>query len=127
VVSSDPAARLSEASIVAGVSALSARNRHHLASMTEAEQAEAVAHWRELALAVLVAAATTETAAPEGAQAAAGRAVLVLQDVEADGVAVHASFHPELEDLGNGEVAGTPAQITALELLHSLGIADEPR
>ncbi len=36
-------------------------------------------------------------------------------------MAVHASFHPELEDLGDGEVGGTPAQIAALELLDSLG------
>lgn len=117
---------LSEASVGAAVSALAERNRHHLESMTEAERAEAVVHWRELALAVLTAAsAATEANAAAGGQPGAGRAVIVLEDVDADGVAVHASFHPELQDLGGGEVAGTPAQITALELLEALGANGE--
>ena len=98
--------------------------------MTAAERADAALHWRELALAVLTAAsAAGDTGA--GADAATGdepgpgRAVIVLEDVDTDGVAVHASFHPELQDLGGGEVAGTAAQIAALELLDALGGGDE--
>jgi hypothetical protein len=92
--------------------------------MSDAERADAVLHWRELALAVLTAAsAASETDAGAGAgdQAGPGRAVIVLEDVDAEGVTVHASFHPELQDLGGGEIAGTPAQIAALELLDGLG------
>jgi hypothetical protein len=125
-MSEDPAVYLSEASVVAAVSALAERNRHHLESMSDAERADAVLHWRELALAVLTAAgAASETDAGAGDQAGPGRAVIVLEDVDAEGVAVSASFFPELQDLGDGEVAGTPAQITALELLDALAGADE--
>jgi hypothetical protein len=121
-VPEDPAVHLSEAAVGAAVNALAQRNSHHLESMSEAERADAVVHWRELALAVLTAAsAASAAAAAAGDQPGPGRAVIVLEDVDADGVAIHASFHPELEDLGNGEIAGTPAQIAALELLDALG------
>ncbi len=123
----DPSAQLSEASVSAAVAALADRNRHHLETMTEPERADAVLHWRELALAVLTAA----TAAGEGDGGSAGepgrgRAVIVLEDVDTDGIQVHASFHPELQDLGDGEIAGTPAQIAALELLDGLSPDPEP-
>jgi anti-sigma-K factor RskA len=121
-VPEDPAVHVSEASVRAAVSALAERNRHHLESMTESERDDAVRHWRELALAVLTAAsAATETAPAADDETGPGRAVIVLEDVDADGVAVHASFHPELQDMGGGEVAGTPAQIAAIELLEALG------
>jgi hypothetical protein len=121
-VPEEPAVHLSEASVGAAVNALAQRNSHHLKSMSEAERADAVVHWRELALAVLTAAgAASTTAAAAGDETGPGRAVIVLEDVESDGVAIHASFHPELQDLGNGEIAGTPAQIAALELLDTLG------
>jgi anti-sigma-K factor RskA len=125
-VPEDPAVHVSEASVRAAVSALAERNRHHLESMTESERDDAVRHWRELALAVLTAAsAATETAAAADDEIGPGRAVIVLEDVDADGVAVHASFHPELQDMGGGEVAGTPAQIAAIELLEALGADGE--
>jgi hypothetical protein len=38
---------------------------------------------------------------------------------------VHAAFWPEMQDLGNGEVAATPAQIAALELLEHI-TGDDP-
>ena len=49
-----------------------------------------------------------------------GRAAIVLEDAGGDEITVHASFYPQLEDLGGGEVAATPAQATALELLDQL-------
>ena len=52
-----------------------------------------------------------------------GRAVIVLEDAGPDEVAVHASFFPQLEDVG-GEVLVTPAQAAALEMLE--GMAGEP-
>ncbi|MFP5365020.1 MAG: hypothetical protein ACLGI5_20100 [Thermoleophilia bacterium] len=125
-MSDDPEVILSAPSVDAAVRALAERNNHHLASMTEAERGEAVLHWRELALAVLTAAtAAAQADASAGDEAGPGRAVVVLEDVEADGVAVHVSFHPELQDLGDGQIAGTPAQIAALELLDTLGAGDE--
>ena len=118
----DPAVHLSEASVGAAVTALADRNRHHLESMTETERDDAVRHWRELALSVLTAAsAASEMETLASDQPGFGRAVIVLEDVDTDGVVVHASFFPELQDLGEGEVAGTPAQIAALELLDALG------
>ncbi len=48
-----------------------------------------------------------------------GRATITLTDA-ADGVDVSLEFNPDLEDAGDDEVAGTPAQIMALELAHSL-------
>lgn len=122
----DPADLFSEAALSAAVRALAERNRHHLESMTDDERADAVAHWRELALAVLTAAsAAAEAAGDDDVEPGPGRAIVVLEDLADDGVAVHASFHPELQDLGDGQIAGTPAQIAAIELLEGLG-GEEP-
>ena len=110
---------LADAPLGAAVAALADRNRHHLEQMTDAERADALAHWRDLAMAVLTAAGAAlggEDAADNDAQ---GRAVIVLEDTGNDEVAVHASFFPQLEDLG-GEVLVTPAQAAALELLEAM-------
>ena len=117
---------LADAPLNAAVAALAERNRHHFEGMTDPERAQAVAHWRELAVSVLTAAsAALEVDAPDGPGdlEGPGRAVVVFEDAGGDQVAVHASFFPQLEDLGNGEVAGTPAQATALEFLQ--GMAEE--
>ena len=53
---SNPDELLAEAPLTAAVAALAERNRHHLAQMTDAEQADALAHWHDLAVAVLTAA-----------------------------------------------------------------------
>jgi hypothetical protein len=60
----------------------------------------------------------------DGESEGLGRAVLVFEDAGGDDVNIHASFYPELEDLGGGEVAVTPAQATALGLLQE--ISGEP-
>jgi len=116
---------LADAPLGAAVAALAERNRHHLEQMTEAEREDALAHWHDLAMAVLTAAG----AALGGEDAAEGdghgRAVIVLEDAGQDEVAVHASFFPQLEDVG-GEVLVTPAQAAALELLEAMtGGAEE--
>jgi hypothetical protein len=122
---STPDALLADAPVGAAVAALAERNRHHLEDMTDAERAEALAHWHDLAVAVLTAAGAAlgggETAANGDS---AGRAVIVLEDAGEDEVAVHASFFPQLEDVG-GEVLVTPAQAAALELLEAMTGGEE--
>ena len=106
----------------AAVAALAERNRHHLEEMTDAERAEALAHWHDLAVAVLTAAGAALGGEEDGdgdAQRPGRTAVIVLEDAGEDEVAVHASFFPQLEDVG-GEVLVTPAQAAALELLEAM-------
>ena len=124
---STPDALLADAPVGAAVAALAERNRHHLEDMTDAERKEALAHWHDLAVAVLTAAG----AALGGGEAtvngeSTGRAVIVLEDAGEDEVAVHASFFPQLEDVG-GEVLVTPAQAAALELLEAMTGGDRGR
>jgi hypothetical protein len=110
---------LADAPLGAAVAALAERNRHHLEQMTDAEREDALAHWHDLAVAVLTAAGAA-LGSEDGTDAdAQGRAVIVLEDAGEDEVAVHASFFPQLEDLG-GEVLVTPAQAAALELLEAM-------
>ena len=108
--------------IEAGVAALAQRNRHHLADMTENEQAEAVSLWRDMTVDILGAAraAVVSGEGPAPDDEGPGRAVIILEDTGEEEVGVHVSFSPQLEDLGNGTVAGTPAQITAMSLLDVL-------
>ena len=118
-------ALLGTRAVEAGVAALAARNQHHLASMGPQEQAEAANHWRELAVEVLsaarVALSPENDAAPEGA----GRAVIVLEDAGGDEVSVHVTFAPQLEELSDGAIAGTPAQLAAMSLLEAM-TSDDP-
>jgi hypothetical protein len=117
---------LAEAPLEAAVAALAERNHHHLAQMSDAERGDAIAHWRQLAVTVLTAAGATLDGDLDDAAAddAVGRAVIVLEDSGPEEIAIHASFFPQLEDLGGGEVGATPAQAAALELLEQL--SDEP-
>lgn len=133
----DPDALLSDASVRAAIGALASRNSHHLEAMSDEERAQALNHWQELVVDVLTAARSAlqdPALEPEGGPDRPaiqiegdlpGRAVIVLQDAGGEDVTVHATFHPELEDLGDGEVGGTPAQITGVMLLQSLG-GEEP-
>jgi hypothetical protein len=118
---------LADAPLGAAVAALAERNRHHLEQMTDAEREDALAHWHDLAVAVLTAAgAALGNGGGEAADAdAQGRAVIVLEDAGDDEVAVHASFFPQLEDRGGGEVLVTPAQAAALELLEAMTGPDD--
>jgi hypothetical protein len=116
---------LAEAPLEAAVAALAERNHHHLAQMTEDERQDAIAHWRELAVAVLTAAgaALGEERAGDGEETP-GRAVIVLEDSGPEEIAIHATFFPQLQDLGGGEVGATPAQAAALELLEQISDDD---
>jgi hypothetical protein len=123
-VTLDADALLGTRAVEAAVSALAGRNRHHLASMTPEEQVEAANHWRELAVEVLSAAREALTGGggiPQGS----GRAVIVLEDSGGEEVNVHVTFAPQLEELQDGSIAGTPAQLAAMSLLESIaGDAD---
>jgi hypothetical protein len=116
-------ALLGTRAVEAGVAALAGRNQHHLADMAAAEQVEAANHWRELVVEVLSAAREAlsgGTGVPDGA----GRAVIVLEDSGGEEVNVHVTFAPQLEEMSDGSIAGTPAQLAAMSLLES--IAGEP-
>ena len=93
--------------------------------MTDAERQDALSHWHDLAVAVLTAAGAAVGGGEGVGGENQGRAVIVLEDAGGDEVAVHASFFPQLEDLG-GEVLVTPAQAAALELLEAMTGGDEP-
>jgi hypothetical protein len=124
---STPEDLLAEAPLEAAVAALAERNHHHLAQMSPAERDDAISHWRQLAVAVLTAAgaALQEDAALNGDDRP-GRAVIVLEDSGPEEIAIHASFFPQLEDLGGGQVGATPAQAAALELLEQISDDDDP-
>ena len=113
-----PDAILSEESITAGVAALEQIHGRHLGDMTEGEQADARDHWRRQVEEILTAVHSLYAGgAPEGA----GRAVISFTDAGEDRIDVSVAFQPDLEDMGNGEVAGTPAQVLALSALEALG------
>jgi hypothetical protein len=117
---STPDDLLAEAPLDAAVAALAERNHHHLAQMNPDERGEAMAHWRQLAVTVLTAAGAALQDEANGNGDVGGRAVIVIEDAGPEEIAIHASFFPQLEDLGGGEVGATPAQAAALELLEQL-------
>jgi hypothetical protein len=121
---STPEDLLAEAPLEAAVSALAERNHHHLAQMSEAERRDAIEHWRQLAVTVLTAAGAALGEPGGDAVDAVGRAVIVFEDAGPEEIAIHASFFPQLEDLGGDEVGATPAQAAALELLEQLSDDD---
>jgi hypothetical protein len=110
--------------VEAAVAALAERNRHHAEQMSDEERADALGHWRELAITVLTA-ARSATGSGEDQDPGHGRATIVLEDAGGEEVTVHATFWPEMQDLGGGEIAATPAQVAALELLEQLTGEDE--
>jgi hypothetical protein len=122
----DPDDLLAGPAVEAAVAALAERNRHHLEQMSDPERQDALGHWRELAITVLTAArSATGAAGGEGGDLSHGRATIVLEDAGGEEVTVHATFWPEMQDLGGGEIAATPAQVAALELLEQLTGDDE--
>lgn len=117
---------LADAPLEAAVAALAERNHHHLAQMNPEERQDAIAHWRQLAVAVLTAAGATLQEGGDEPGDGPGRAVIVLEDSGPEEIAIHATFFPQLQDLGGGEVGATPAQAAALELLEQISDDDDP-
>jgi hypothetical protein len=108
---------LAEDSVAAGVAALERIHGRHLADMNAEEQAEARDHWRRQVEEILTAVRSVHGGTGlEGA----GRAVITFADAGEERVDVSVSFQPDLEELGDGQVAGTPAQVLALSALESL-------
>ena len=125
----EPDALLGTHAVEAGVGALVARNRHHLDEMQPDEQENALGHWREITVEVLSAARNALTNADADGDDEVGRALIVFEDQGEDEVAVHVTFTPQLQELEDGSIAGTPAQITAMSLLDTMAQAadeDEP-
>ncbi len=125
----EPDALLGTHAVEAGVGALVARNRHHLDEMQPDEQENALGHWREITVEVLSAARNALTNADADGEDEVGRALIVFEDQGEDEVAVHVTFTPQLQELEDGSIAGTPAQITAMSLLDTMAQAadeDEP-
>jgi hypothetical protein len=117
-----PDAILSEESIAAGVGALEQIHGGHLADMTADEQDEARDHWRRQVEQVLTAVRDLHA---EPIANGAGRAVISFTDAGEDRIDVSVAFQPDLEDMGDGQVAGTPAQVLALTALEALSEEDE--
>ena len=126
---SSPDDLLADAPLSAAVAALAERNRHHLDQMTDAERADALGTGTTSPWPCSPRPGRRSEVEGNGEGDAHGRAVIVLEDVilkdegEAE-VAVHASFFPQLEDVG-GEVLVTPAQAAALELLEAMTGPDD--
>ena len=108
---------LAEDSVAAGVAALERIHGRHLADMNAEEQAEARDHWRRQVEEILAAVRTVH-AGPGGE--GVGRAVITFADAGEERVDVSVSFQPDLEEIGDGQVAGTPAQVLALSALEAL-------
>src|SRR5687767_1057490 len=102
-----PDAILADESISAGVAALERIHGRHLGDMTADEQADARDHWRQQVEEILTAVHALHMGGPPDG---AGRAVISFTDAGDDQIDVRVAFQPDLEDMGNGEVAGTPAQ-----------------
>jgi hypothetical protein len=113
---------LSEESVRAGMAAMERIHGRHLGQMTPEEQEHARSHWRAQVEDVL---ASVRDQLGGDAVEGAGRAVISFTDAGDDQVEVGASFVPELRELPNDEVEGTPAQLLALGALESLAEMDE--
>lgn len=125
----DADALLGTMAVEAAVGALVSRNRHHYDEMQPDEQENALGHWREITVEVLSAARNALTNADADGEDEVGRALIVFEDQGEDEVAVHVTFTPQLQELEDGSIAGTPAQITAMSLLDTMAQAadeDEP-
>lgn len=108
---------LSGPALRAGLTAMERMHGGHLADMTPAEQAEARAHWQEQVEQVLDSVHLELSEPPPPGR---GTAVIAFNDGEGDAVEVSAHFEPELVDLGDEQVEGTPAQILALTALDAV-------
>ena len=109
---------LSEHSVRAGVAAMEQIHGRHLTDMTPEEQATAREHWRTQVEQVLHAVRDELGEQPAGDR---GRAVIVLTDADDGEVDVSVAFEPDLHQVDEDQVEGTPAQILALGALAAMG------
>ena len=113
---------LAEDSVVAGVAAMERIHGRHLADMNADEQAQAREHWRRQVEEILNAVRSVH-AGPE--VPGTGRAVITFADAGDERVDVSVTFQPDLQELGDDQVAGTPAQVLALSALEALSDEEE--
>jgi hypothetical protein len=109
---------VSEEGVRAGLTAMERIHGRHLGSMTPDEQQQAREHWRTQVEEVLVAVRDQLGSAVD--VQGGGRAVISFTDAGDEQVEVGAAFVPELRELPDGDVEGTPAQLLALSALDSL-------
>jgi hypothetical protein len=114
---------LADDSIEAGVTALEELHARHLAGMSSDEQDDARAHWREQVERILGAVYTHVTGTAVDDER--GRAVLAFVDNDEGGIDVSAAFRPQLRELEDGELDGTPAQVVAIVSLQALEDDDD--
>jgi hypothetical protein len=115
---------LSEQSVRAGLDAMQRIHGRHLGDMSPQEQEQARMHWREQVEQVLAAVRDVFVEPPTEDR---GYAVITLSDAGDDRIDVGVVFQPDLEELGNGDVEGTPAQVLALAALEAIASeGDDP-
>jgi hypothetical protein len=108
---------VSEPSVSAGVAAMERIHGRHLADMSPDEQEQARGHWRAQVEEVLT--AVRDAHGGEGIEGG-GRAVLTFTDAGGEEVDVGVVFEPDLRELQNGDVEGTPAQLLALSAIEAI-------
>jgi hypothetical protein len=111
-----------EPSVEAGVAAMQRIHGRHLADMSPDEQAQAREHWRAQVEEVL---AAVRDALADADEDESGRAVLTFIDAGEEQVDVGVTFVPELRELPNGDVEGTPAQLLALSAIEAIAEPDD--
>ena len=115
---------LSEQSVRAGLAAMERIHGRHLGDMSPSEQEQARTHWRDQVEQVLMAVRDVYV---EPATEDRGYAVITLSDAGEDRIDVGVVFQPDLHELGNGDVEGTPAQVLALAALEAIAAeGDDP-
>ena len=113
---------LSEQSVRAGLGAMERIHGRHLGDMSPQEQEQARTHWREQVEQVLAAVRDVYVEPPSDDH---GYAVITLSDAGDDRIDVGVVFQPDLHELGNGDVEGTPAQVLALAALEAIAAEGE--
>ena len=113
---------LSEQSVRAGLGAMERIHGRHLGDMSPQEQEQARTHWREQVEQGLAAVREVFVEPPSEDR---GYEVITLSDAGEDRIDVGVVFQPDLHELGNGDVEGTPAQVLALAALEAIAAEGE--
>ena len=111
----------SETSVEAGLAAMQRIHGRHLTDMSAEEQAQAREHWRAQVEEILESVRDSHARAGEEG----GRAVLVFADSGPEEIDLSVTFTPDLRDLPDGDVEGTPAQLLALSALEAIAEPEE--